>query len=191
MPIEALTIDYLKSYNSLFVSLQRLGYFPNISNTLDESLRNNDLVITVNSRIEYPPDEVKKISSFLERGGKLLILEEHPDTNSPVKSLINNLGLKYILNSSDISLSLQGISIENSKAENTGEETSIKDQAEPDNPFPNFSAYSMGKGGLFIIHNSGSYNDINLGIANAIPNNDQLKNLRLVYKMIPYIVDEN
>ena len=188
MPISALTKDYYKSYNSLYISLQRLGYFPNISNSLNESLKHNDLVITINNQKEFPPGQVKKISSFLERGGKLLILEEHPDTNSISNRLLDMLGIEYILDSSENPVSLREIIAENPEAENSSGETISKDKAESEKSFPGFSAYKFGDGELFVIHNSGSYNDIKMGIANAIPNNDQLKNYRLVYDMIEYIV---
>ena len=188
MPISALTKDYYKSYNSLYISLQRLGYFPNISNSLDESLEHNDLVITINSKKEFPPGQVKNISAFLERGGKLLLLEEHSDTNSLSNQLLDRLGFEHILDSSENHVSLREISIENPEAENYTGEIINRDKEESEKEFPGFSAYRLGDGGLYIIHNSGSYNDINMGIANAMPNNDQLNNYRLVYDMIAYIV---
>jgi len=191
MPILALTEDYTKSYNTFFIALQRLGYFPNISGSLDESIDENDLVIIINTQKDFPTGLINKISSFLKGGGKLLLLEDGSDSHSPSHELLDKLSIEDIGKSANNNLSLPEASFDDPDTENAIGESFKLDHAESVIAPPYLSAYRSGAGELFIMYNSSLCNDINMGIANAVPNKEQLKNYRLVYDMIEYIVGKD
>ena len=81
MPILSLTFDVEDSYNTFYLSMQRLGYFPGISGSLEDALDKNDLVIIINPEKDFTQKMIKKITAFVDNGGKLLILQNDINNN--------------------------------------------------------------------------------------------------------------
>lgn len=190
MPILELTRDNQKSYNSFYIALQRLGYFPSISGSLEKSLEGNDLVIIINNQKEITDRELSKMKAFLERGGKLLILENGPDQNKFSEKILEALNIKNARNIKkddiyshvlpDSNIDRDKTSVEKNKPSTISEEVLMY-----------LSTYKSGKGRLFIMDNSLLVNDIHMGNANSIPNLDQLRTYRIVYDMLDYIVADD
>lgn len=196
MPITTLTQDYYKSYNTFYISLQRLGYFPSIINSIEESLKDNDLVIIINSKKEFPEFITKKMSSFLNGGGKLLILEDHYDETQFSSKLLARLDVDLTDNTfNNMPTSTNNIPPSTTDQENSESENEIGEnkkiiRTNQGKSLPPLEKYKLGKGEIYVLYNSHLYNDINMGIANAVPNKDQLKNNRLIYNLIEFIVKD-
>lgn len=188
MPIIALTEDYHKSYNTFYILLQRLGYFPSISSSIEESLTENDLVIIINSKKEFPEHLNENMTSFLNSGGKLLVLEDQMDKIHFSNKLLGNLGIDLDENSLINSVLSYETDQDNLYEENEIEKPKKLIKSDPGKSFPNLRQYKLEKGEIYILYNSILYNDINMGIANAVPNKDQIKNNRTIYNMIEFIV---
>ena len=188
MPILDLTKDNQKSYNTFYVAFQRLGYFPSISSSLEKSLNGNDLVIIINMQKEMTDRILSKLVSFLENGGKLLILENKPGEKNLPNRLLAKLNVKNIRKIEEHDVDLRMPYVENSEEYDTSAQKNKSFLLDTE-PFPAYLfTYDAGAGRLYIMDNSLLYNDIHMGNASAIPNIDQLKNYRLVYDMIDYIV---
>jgi hypothetical protein len=81
-------------YHTFYAWTQRLGYMPNYSPTLDSSLSNARVVVFINPYKEFTPQELRQIKQYLEKGGRLLVLDGAHNRNSTANSFLMNYSFK-------------------------------------------------------------------------------------------------
>lgn len=81
------------SFNDLFINTARSGLWPVRTTHLATALERHDAVVIVNPRRALGPPEIEAASAFLERGGRLLVLDSILNSGSPPAPLPAPFGL--------------------------------------------------------------------------------------------------
>jgi len=62
-------------FDAFYTAVQRLGYYPALTPSLNEATSTGDLVVIINPRKTLDSEHLLSVQKFLQEGGKLLILE--------------------------------------------------------------------------------------------------------------------
>jgi hypothetical protein len=89
------------NYGTFFVWTQRVGCIPSLQGTLDDSITHGDIVVIVNPAQPFIDTDAQKLTSYLERGGRVLLMDSITNTKSTANELIGNFGLWVTTNTND------------------------------------------------------------------------------------------
>jgi len=99
LPVYHTTQRIEKSYHTFYVSVQRLGVVPKFMDSYSGALAGCDVVAVINPVAPFSSTEVKETREFLERGGKLLLIDNPARTGHSVSNdLLSRLGLSTRMN---------------------------------------------------------------------------------------------
>jgi len=91
LPLKGFTKDREKSYEVFYQWVLRVGYYPFTGKTLEDDLREANMLIIINPNKKFPPDELQKVKEYLEKGGRLLLMDgsnNHPSTANQLLALL-------------------------------------------------------------------------------------------------------
>ena len=80
-------------YQTFYVWLQRLGYYPTLF-SLNDSPDTFDMIILVNPLRYFSETEIKKIEDYIARGGRLLVVDHPKGARSTANQIIERFGMK-------------------------------------------------------------------------------------------------
>jgi len=80
LPVLHTTQHPEKSYHTFYVWLQRLGYVPSLKSSLQDALGDGDAVVIINPHNPFDETELQRIKDFLQRGGKLFLMDDPRQT---------------------------------------------------------------------------------------------------------------
>ena len=72
----------------------RLGYYPFTGKTLKEDMQDASLLIVINPDKQFAPDELDQLKDYLQKGGKLLLMDSVTNVGSTANDLLSCFGMK-------------------------------------------------------------------------------------------------
>ncbi|MCK5256755.1 MAG: hypothetical protein KAQ81_12070, partial [Deltaproteobacteria bacterium] len=82
LPLQGFTKEREKSYEVFYTWVLRVGYYPFTGKTLEEDLNDAHLLIIINPHQRFYPDERDRVKTYLQKGGKILLMDSPANTNS-------------------------------------------------------------------------------------------------------------
>ena len=163
-----------EDFQTFYVWTQRLGYVPSYSPTLAQALDKGDVIVLINPRKPFSPQQIDEIARYVEYGGKILLLEDafvdYPGPESPANQLLESFGMRinYMVrkNSRVNTVENQPIgAISHSLAVEGGQPLLLFDDGAA-----LFSVARSGQGMLAVMASSSSFNNLALGTTSTVPN---------------------
>ena len=93
LPLKGFTKEREKSYEVFYQWVLRVGYYPFTGKTLKEDLRDANILIIINPHQTFSPDELEKVKEYLQKGGRLLLMDGLTNTSSTANELLAPLGM--------------------------------------------------------------------------------------------------
>jgi len=81
------------NYGTFFVWTQRVGCIPSIEETLENSIKIGDIIVFINTIKPFNSGEIKKITNYVENGGRILVMDSVTNGRSTTNELIGNFGM--------------------------------------------------------------------------------------------------
>ncbi len=81
------------NYGTFYVWTQRLEYVPSLEKNLFYATEKGDVVVFINPIKSFNSEEIEAVSSYLEQGGKVLVMDSISNSDSTANELIGNFGL--------------------------------------------------------------------------------------------------
>ena len=92
------------NYGTFFVWTQRVGCVPSLQETLGEAITTGDSIIIINPTTSFSEADIQRLTTYLETGGQVLLLDSIMNTASTANELLGNFGLWLTTNTNDQSL---------------------------------------------------------------------------------------
>ncbi|MCK5187999.1 MAG: hypothetical protein KAR43_12785, partial [Deltaproteobacteria bacterium] len=93
LPLKGFTKEREKSYEVFYQWVLRVGYYPFTGKTLKEDLRDANMLIIINPHKTFSPDELEKVKEYLQKGGRLLLMDGLTNTSSTANELLAPFGM--------------------------------------------------------------------------------------------------
>ncbi|MCU0850029.1 MAG: GldG family protein [Candidatus Thermoplasmatota archaeon] len=81
------------NYGTFYIWTQRVGLVPSLAPTLHDATTNGDVIILINPTRAFTETDVKLITTYLEHGGRLLLMDSITNPESTANELLGNFGL--------------------------------------------------------------------------------------------------
>ncbi len=94
VPIVSLTSSSENDFQTFYVWTQRLGLVPNVARSVEEATDNGDLVVFIDPRVHFKPDEGGRIEAFVRDGGSVLLLDDRRNPYSTSNQLLSRFGME-------------------------------------------------------------------------------------------------
>ena len=94
LPLQGFTKEREKSYEVFYTWVLRVGYYPFTGKTLEEDLKDAQLLIIINPHQRFYPDELDRVKNYLQKGGKVLLLDSVTNGNSTANELLALFGME-------------------------------------------------------------------------------------------------
>ncbi|MBN1280827.1 MAG: hypothetical protein JXA00_04175, partial [Candidatus Thermoplasmatota archaeon] len=89
----AIQVSLDENYGTFYVWTQRLGCVPSMVSTFDEAVEQGDIIVIINPTCSFTEQETARITTYLESGGKLLLLDSIMNTKSTANELTSTYGI--------------------------------------------------------------------------------------------------
>lgn len=93
LPLKGFTKEREKSYEVFYQWVLRVGYYPFTGKTLEEDIQDASLLIIINPDKPFSPDELDQLKSYLQNGGKLLLMDTATNQSTTVDELLAYFGM--------------------------------------------------------------------------------------------------
>jgi len=120
------------TFSTFFVWTQRVGFYPYIEKTLDNSLEKGDITVIVNPIKSFNEEDLENIESYLEKGGNLLLMDGMSNGDSTSNELLEKFDIK-IQNNYSASRVFKSYSYADEMKENVGNIFNNTEKNESDN----------------------------------------------------------
>jgi hypothetical protein len=171
-------------FGTFFVWTQRVGYFPSVETTLDDAVQKGDIIVFINPIKTFSDKDIDLISTFVEKGGKLLVMDSITNSRSTTNELISNFGMWINKKSNNYLLSenISEIGENNSKGNilspymsiSGGEKIFVNNRNETKISLMNFYNELIGiNGTVVVVVDSYTFRDQNMGGVFTEPNDIQ------------------
>jgi len=81
------------NFGTFYVWTQRLGLIPSLEPTLLEATKNGEIVVIFNPIVAFTEQDIQLLTTFLERGGRLLVLDSIRNPCSTANEVLGNYGV--------------------------------------------------------------------------------------------------
>lgn len=81
------------NYGTFYVWTQRVGYVPSTENTLSDAIQHGDIIVIVNPARSFAEQEIQMVTSYLEQGGRVLLMDSITNKKSTANELIGTYGI--------------------------------------------------------------------------------------------------
>lgn len=102
--IDIYSVSPEKTFSTFFVWTQRVGCYPSIEKTLEESIKNGDVVVIINPINSFTHKDLHMMNDYIKNGGKLLLMDSIVNSKSTANELLDIFNLKIFKNSSQFSI---------------------------------------------------------------------------------------
>jgi hypothetical protein len=85
--------DNSKNYGTFYVWTQRLGCVPWIEQTLADAVEKDDIIVIINPVEPFTETDVQRLTTFLEKGGRVLLMDSIRNPSSTANDLLGNFGI--------------------------------------------------------------------------------------------------
>ncbi len=93
-PYRVLPKNGRRSYEVFYQWVLRVGYYPFTGKTLEEDIQDANLLIIINPEKPFSPDELDRLKDYLQKGGKLLLMDSVTNQSSTANDLLSSFGMK-------------------------------------------------------------------------------------------------
>lgn len=83
-----------KSFNTLFVVIQRLGLLPALEKSLIDATDKSKAIVIINPNKLFSIDEINALKRYVEKGGNLLLMDSVYNTDSTSNQILLNFGMR-------------------------------------------------------------------------------------------------
>lgn len=201
-----------KLFGTFFVWTQRVGCFPSVEKTIEDALNIGDIVVIINPEKSFKNEELNSIVSFVDKGGKILLMDSILNQNSTANDLLNcfNLSLK-VANSTSYLNRLNHKNGVNGMPNGFNKSTKLSTEPPSVNittipylsiigeneTFMNFkngislSVKTVGNGKIVVLVDSFVFSDVSMGGTFTEPNSDLKKIYETEYFIFEQLLMEN
>ncbi|HEC93349.1 MAG TPA: hypothetical protein ENI51_10215, partial [Candidatus Atribacteria bacterium] len=88
-----------KRFNTFFVWTQRVELIPSLEYNLDLALKNKDIIVIINPNKPFSSEDISAIESYVENGGKLLLIDSIFNSKSTANELLRDFDMKVVVSS--------------------------------------------------------------------------------------------
>lgn len=85
--------DNSNNYGTFYVWTQRLGCIPWIEQTLTDAIKKDDIIMIINPIRPFTETDVQQLTTFLEKGGRVLLMDSIRNPSSTANDLLGNFGI--------------------------------------------------------------------------------------------------
>lgn len=96
--------DEYDNYGTFFVWTQRVGCIPSLEKTLDAAIQKDDIIVFINPTKEFQAGDVNKITTFVENGGRVLVMDSITNMDSTANDVLEPFGMHINRNTSNLDL---------------------------------------------------------------------------------------
>jgi hypothetical protein len=167
-------------FDAFFVGFQRLGYFPCEKNNLEDCFK-GDLVVVINPYQEFALKEKELLKEYVERGGRLLVLDSIRNPNSSSNGILSQFGFRVtpvLQQQENISPGLLALTIAG------GYPVEARDG------LVHFAIDSYGQGWVGVFVDSAEFSEGTLGNMYLPATEEQLKAFKLQFKIVDIMLRE-
>ncbi|MFA5102369.1 MAG: DUF4350 domain-containing protein [Candidatus Thermoplasmatota archaeon] len=93
------------NFGTFYVWTQRLGVVPSLEPTLLEATENGQIIVLINPTRAFTEQDIQLLTTFFERGGRLLVLDSIRNPSSTANELLGNYGVWITTTTKDSPLS--------------------------------------------------------------------------------------
>jgi hypothetical protein len=187
------------NYGTFYVWTQRVGCVPSLQKTLDDAIAPGDIVVIINPTRSFTESDIKILSTYLENGGRVLLMDSIANAKSTANELIGNFGIWITTNTTNHRI----YGNETTLAENTsiesilvpylslagGQPMLITGNNETFASMIEFSNTTTGKTGkLVVVVDSYSFSDASMGGTFTEPTNQQRQIYRTEFSLFNEIL---
>jgi hypothetical protein len=94
LPLKGFTKERERSYEVFYQWVLRVGYYPFTGKTLEEDMHGASILIIINPDKPFSPDELDLLRDYLQKGGKLLLMDGVTNQSSTAGTLLSYFGMK-------------------------------------------------------------------------------------------------
>ena len=183
-----------QEYGTFFVWTQRVGCIPSVDQKLDDAVRNGDIIVFIDPIKSFTDKDIDLIIGFIEKGGKMLVMDSITNSKSTTNELISNFGMWINKKSEKIHLFENITDISNQSnilspylSITGGENKFIDERNETQISITNLYNELSGKNGtIVVVVDSYTFRDENMGGVFNEPNDEQ----KDIYKTVYFIFEE-
>jgi hypothetical protein len=92
------------NFGTFYVWTQRLGLVPSLEPTLLEATEKGEIIVIINPTVAFTEQDIQLLSTFLEHGGRLLVLDSIRNPCSTANELLGNYGVWITTTNRDVPL---------------------------------------------------------------------------------------
>ena len=81
------------NYGTFYVWTQRVGCVPSLEQTLNDALAQGDIVVIINPTQSFTEQEIQQVTTYLEHGGRILLMDSITNTKSTANELLGSYGI--------------------------------------------------------------------------------------------------
>jgi hypothetical protein len=189
-------------FGTFFVWTQRIGYIPSVEAMLDDAVQKGDIIVFINPIKAFSDEDIDLISSFIEKGGKLLVMDSITNSLSTTNELISNFGMWINKKSDNLQLfdNITEIGENNSNGNilspylsiSGGEKIIVNERNETQISVMNFYNELIGiNGTVVVVVDSYTFRDQNMGGVFIEPNDHQLDLYNTEFFIFEELLDDN
>jgi hypothetical protein len=89
------------NYGTFFVWTQRVGCVPILEKNLKDSTANGDIIVIINPIQPFTEPEIQMLTTYLENGGRVLLMDSITNIKSTTNELVGNFGIWVTTNTDD------------------------------------------------------------------------------------------
>ncbi len=83
------------NYHTFFVNTQRLGIVPRVFLTVESAVQEADVLVVVNPNSDFSDRELTQVRAYVQRGGRLLVLDNPRNRYSSGSQVLAQFGLRF------------------------------------------------------------------------------------------------
>jgi hypothetical protein len=184
------------NYGTFYVWTQRVGLVPSLENSLEDAIENGNIIIIINPTKSFETGDVEAISTYIEKGGNVLVMDSITNRESTTNDLIGNFGMWINYNTLDHRLNRSFNDTNNATVGNItspylsitgGEKILVNEQNETHASVVEIDNETTGKTGkLVVLVDSYSFSDAIMGGPFVEPDENQIE----IYKTEYFIFEE-
>jgi len=89
------------NYGTFFVWTQRVGCVPSLEKDLKVATANGDIIVIINPIQPFTEPEIQMLTTYLENGGRVLLMDSITNIKSTANELVGNFGIWVTTNTDD------------------------------------------------------------------------------------------
>ncbi len=163
------------NFHTFFVWTQRLGFVPKAYSKLDGAIREGDAVVVIEPQKPFSIQDVDLVSEYVERGGRVLVLDDPTNRRSTANQLLTLFGLEIgLLPPRTLPIYDDSLRVV-ATARNPGRVTGGTPVLRLRNGGAVLVEKEWGKGKIMVFANSSLFNTRSMGHTGVTPTPEQIK----------------